>query len=99
MLRAYARTGVDPVLDEVEEAVVRADAEALQRELADALAALRPAEQETLLLRAWAELSDTEIAAALDIPVGTVKSRLHRTTERVRNRLEPVGQVLATEQP
>ncbi len=92
MLRAYARTGVDPVLAEDDEAVERADADSQRRELAAALAELRRDEREILLLSAWAELTDTEIAAALGIPAGTVKSRLSRTREKLRNRLEPVGQ-------
>ena len=85
MLRAYARTGVDPVSAENEPAEDT-------RELAAALAGLRPDEREILFLSAWAELTDVEIAAALDLPVGTVKSRLSRAREKLRNRLEPVGQ-------
>lgn len=92
MLRAYARTGVDPVFAEDEEAVERANADAQHRELATALAELRRDEREVLLLHAWAELTDAEIAAALDIPAGTVKSRLSRTREKLRNRLGEVGQ-------
>jgi RNA polymerase sigma factor (sigma-70 family) len=92
-LRAYARTGVDPVSGGDESEVVRRlDADAQQRALAVALADLRPEEREILLLHAWAELSDEEIAAALSIPLGTVKSRLHRARERVRNRLEAIGE-------
>ena len=85
MLRAYARTGVDPVSAEDEPAEDT-------RELASALAELRHDEREILLLHAWAELTDREIAAALGIPAGTVKSRLSRTREKLRNRLESVGQ-------
>jgi RNA polymerase sigma-70 factor, ECF subfamily len=92
MLRAYARTGVDPVLAEDDEAVERADADARHRELAGALAGLRRDEREVLLLHAWAELTDAEIGAALDLPVGTVKSRLSRTREKLRNQLTAVGQ-------
>jgi RNA polymerase sigma-70 factor (ECF subfamily) len=93
MLRAYARTGVDPVIADDEDAsVARLDADARRRELAAALADLRPRDREILLLHAWAELSDSEIAAALALPLGTVKSRLHRTRERLRNRLGPEGQ-------
>jgi RNA polymerase sigma-70 factor (ECF subfamily) len=92
MLRAYARTGVDPVLAEDDGSVGRLEAQARRRELARALADLRPRDREILLLHAWAELSDGEIAAALSLPVGTVKSRLHRTRERLRNRLGANGQ-------
>jgi RNA polymerase sigma-70 factor (ECF subfamily) len=92
MLRAYAHTGVDPVLDGEDTAIERVDAEVRKRDLADALAALRPDEREILLLHAWADLTDSEIAAALGLPVGTVKSRLSRTRDRLRNQLSTVGQ-------
>ena len=92
MLRAYARTGVDPVFADDEDAVARADAELQQRELADALAELRPEEREVLLLHTWADLSDSEIADALGLPIGTVKSRLSRARDRLRNQLGEVGQ-------
>jgi RNA polymerase sigma-70 factor, ECF subfamily len=85
MLRAYARTAVDPVSTEDEPAEET-------RDLAAALAELRHDEREILLLHAWAELTDPEIAAALGIPAGTVKSRLSRAREKLRNRLGPVGQ-------
>jgi RNA polymerase sigma-70 factor (ECF subfamily) len=92
MLRAYARTGVDPVFAEDDEAVERADADTRHRELATALAELRRDEREILLLHAWAELTDSEIADALGVPIGTVKSRLSRTREKLRNQLGEVGQ-------
>jgi RNA polymerase sigma-70 factor (ECF subfamily) len=92
MLRAYARTGVDPVVAGDDEILERLDADAQRRVLAAALAELRPHDREILLLHAWAELSDSEIAAALSLPTGTVKSRLHRTRERLRNRLDRYGQ-------
>jgi RNA polymerase sigma-70 factor (ECF subfamily) len=93
MLRAYARTGVDPVLADEDGAVERVDAGARQRELAEALAALRPAEREIVLLHAWADLSDPELAEALGLPLGTVKSRLSRAREKLRNHLGGEGQV------
>lgn len=92
MLRAYERAGVDPVFGEEDGIVARVDVEVGRRELAAALAELRPRDREILLLHAWAELSDREIAAALSLPIGTVKSRLHRTRERLRNRLGDEGQ-------
>ena len=85
MLRAYARTGVDPVFTED---VVAEDS----RELAASIAELRPDEREILLLSAWAELTDREIADALGLAIGTVKSRLSRTRQKLRNHLEPIGQ-------
>jgi RNA polymerase sigma factor (sigma-70 family) len=92
-LRAYARTGVDPVGSGDESEVVhRLDANARQRALAAALADLRAEEREILLLHAWAELTDEEIATTLSIPVGTVKSRLHRARARLRNQLGAIGQ-------
>lgn len=48
------------------------------RDVAAALAQLDPAQRDVLLLHAWGELSYEEIADALDIPVGTVRSRLSR---------------------
>jgi RNA polymerase sigma factor (sigma-70 family) len=95
MLRAYARTGIDPVLAEDDAAIDRLAADARRRELAAALAGLRPRDREILLLHAWAELSDAEIASALALPTGTVKSRLHRTRERLRNQLNAAGQSAA----
>jgi RNA polymerase sigma factor (sigma-70 family) len=92
MLRAYARTGVDPVFANEDEAVERADADTRAQELAAALAELRHDERDVLLLHAWAELTDSEVADALGLPLGTVKSRLSRAREKLRNRLTEVGQ-------
>ena len=62
------------------------------QELADALADLGQGERDILLLHAWAGLTNSEIAEALSLPLGTVKSRLHRTRAQLRNRLDPSGQ-------
>ena len=40
-----------------------------------------------LLLVAWADLTYEEVAEALDIPVGTVRSRLNRARRKVRSAL------------
>lgn len=92
MLRAYARTGDDPVLAEEDVSLDRLAARALQPRLAAALADLRREERDVLLLHAWAELSDAEIADSLALPIGTVKSRLSRAREHIRNRLGLIGQ-------
>ena len=57
-----------------------ADAELLAR----ALAPLPAAQREVLLLRFVDDLPLQEIAVALDIPLGTVKSRLHIALDRLR---------------
>lgn len=92
-LRAYARTGVDPVGEEPIEVAGRLDALAAGPALAAALASLNRGELEVLLLFAWADLSYEQIAVALSVPVGTVRSRLSRARAHVRELLEPSGQV------
>ena len=56
--------------------------------LADALATLDPGQRDVLLLYAWEELSYEEIAAALQVPVGTVRSRLARARAHLRGSLD-----------
>jgi RNA polymerase sigma factor (sigma-70 family) len=82
-LRAYARTAVDPVLDAFEGLEERLDASGQRRRLVEALAELSGPERDALLLAAWADLSYPEIAAALEVPIGTVRSRLSRARERI----------------
>ena len=49
-----------------------------------ALADLTPGDRDVLLLVAQEELTYEQVAAALDIPVGTVRSRLHRARVTLR---------------
>jgi RNA polymerase sigma factor (sigma-70 family) len=56
--------------------------------LAEALGTLDSAQRDVLLLHAWEELSYEEIAEALDIPIGTVRSRLARARVHLRSRLD-----------
>jgi RNA polymerase sigma-70 factor (ECF subfamily) len=67
----------------------RLQASQLDRELRVAVDELNNADRDVLLLYAWSGLSYLEIADALDIPVGTVQSRLNRARARVRHRLRP----------
>ena len=55
--------------------------------LRDALAGLSPELRECVALRFFADLPLDEIAAAQDIPVGTVKSRLHGAMKHLRRSL------------
>jgi RNA polymerase sigma-70 factor (ECF subfamily) len=86
--RAFGRAaGHVESTTELGEVAGRVDAQALRGELADALVALPREELEVLLLWTYPQLSYAEIAAALDVPVGTVRSRLHRARGKVRTRL------------
>jgi RNA polymerase sigma factor (sigma-70 family) len=86
--RALARTGIDPAMadhgDRVAAAVAAADH---VRALAGALARLSPGEREVLTLVSQAQLSYAEVAQALDVPIGTVRSRLHSARARIRKAL------------
>jgi RNA polymerase sigma-70 factor (ECF subfamily) len=59
------------------------------RDVAAALAKLDQAQRDVLLLHAWGELAYEEIADALGIPVGTVRSRLSRARAVLQIELEP----------
>ena len=88
MLRAFARTGADPAVDGHADRIDnRVSAAAVQRDLAAALAGLSAGDRDVLLLIAWADLSYEETATALDIPLGTVRSRLNRARRKVREAL------------
>ena len=69
MLRAYARSGVDPTEIPHAARIEALDAEALWPRVAEALCELRLVEREALILLAWADLSYAEIAIALETPV------------------------------
>lgn len=93
MLHAYYRTGIDPVLEDTESDLVqRLDASLESRRLARALADLRVEERDVLLLSAWGDLTYENIADALSVPIGTVRSRLSRARAKIRNSLLANGQ-------
>ncbi|MGW0655544.1 RNA polymerase sigma factor [Streptomyces sp. 2-1] len=74
----------EPVADR---AVARAGATGVRRELAAALSGLSARHRDVVLLVAWAGLDYEEVAQALGVPVGTVRSRLHRARGRLREAL------------
>ncbi len=83
--RALARTGTDPATPAGSEEVhARVDAAALRGPLAAALAGLKERDRDVLLLVAWGQLGYEEVAAVLDVPVGTVRSRLNRARRLTR---------------
>ncbi|MEU3490550.1 RNA polymerase sigma factor [Streptomyces massasporeus] len=94
-LKLLARTGHDPVADSwTDSADDRVAAEAAARPLAGALARLSAGDRHVLLLFAWADFSYQEIAEALGIPVGTVRSRLNRARRKLRTHADAAGSPL-----
>jgi RNA polymerase sigma-70 factor (ECF subfamily) len=86
--RALARVGVDEVAESFTDRVdATVSASAVNRDLAAALADLPAAHRDTLLLVAWGDLTHEEAAAALGVPAGTVRSRVHRARTRLRRSL------------
>lgn len=61
--------------------------------VASALLGLSEHEREPLLLYALADLDYAQIAAALDAPVGTIKSRMNRAREHLRRQLDQAAAV------
>jgi RNA polymerase sigma factor (sigma-70 family) len=95
-LLAYARTGVDPLVDSqaeqaLDRALDRVEAATLLPVVADALAQLKQGDRDALLLYAWAGLSYQEVAEALTIPVGTIRSRLNRARRLFNRHLAAAG--------
>lgn len=90
--RAYLRAPTTDVVWFDPDPTVHIDAERRIELLGKELKRLRGDDLEVLLLYALADLSYAEIAEALGIPVGTVRSRLSRTRERLRNLLAAEGQ-------
>lgn len=106
MLRAFAKTGVDPLEDFAPAAAERASAVAQRQHLIAVVAALSARDRELLLLNAWGELSSREIGLAVGMPDATVRTRLARMKKKLaaamsdqENLAEPIAGELAEETP
>jgi RNA polymerase sigma-70 factor (ECF subfamily) len=77
----HTASGATDVFSDVD---ARVDAAALWTDVAAEISRLPQGERETLLLFAWEGMPYDQIATALDIPVGTVRSRLNRARHRLR---------------
>jgi len=66
-------------------APVSKDTKSSRSELAAVLAVLPDEQREVLLMRFVDDMTLQEIAAALNIPIGTVKSRMHHALKRLRH--------------
>jgi RNA polymerase sigma factor (sigma-70 family) len=80
--RAYVRVAAQP-----HEESRRVEPGESNGHVAGALQGLSEEDRDLIVLFAWAELSYEELGVALDLPVGTVRSRLSRVRARLRERL------------
>ena len=85
-IRATARALASrtDAFDAIDELVATIDANELWPRIAAAVAQLPDEERDALTLYVWEELSYDEIAVALGVPVGTVRSRLNRARRVLR---------------
>ncbi|MEV6149811.1 sigma-70 family RNA polymerase sigma factor [Nonomuraea sp. NPDC052129] len=83
--RALRRQAPVQAVDGPEEAITRVlAAQGSRPVLLQALSRLPRGDRDVLLLIAWSDMTYQETARALNIPVGTVKSRLNRARRMVR---------------
>ncbi|MCA2227103.1 RNA polymerase sigma factor [Nonomuraea aurantiaca] len=96
--RALQRAPVDADVESPADRVAAGvTAQASRPELASALAALPAKDRDVLLLIAWGDLTYDEVAQALGIPIGTVRSRLNRGRRKVRAALGDTNPMLEEE--
>ncbi|MBT2231849.1 MULTISPECIES: RNA polymerase sigma factor [unclassified Nonomuraea] len=96
--RALQRAPVDADVESPADRVAAGvTAQASRPELASALAALPAKDRDVLLLIAWGDLTYGEVARALGIPIGTVRSRLNRGRRKVRASLGDTNPMLEEE--
>ncbi|MFC4495095.1 RNA polymerase sigma factor [Streptomyces ovatisporus] len=97
--RLLAKTAIDPLVEgDHDRADSRVAAAAVTRRLGAALARLSKGDRDVLLLVAWESLTYDEVAQALEIPIGTVRSRLNRARKKVRKALGGVDPTAASEE-
>ncbi len=88
-LRQRPRHQIQPLDIEIGPAVADASQSASERDaVSRAISRLDADHRIVVILRYWSDLSVDEIAARLDVPSGTVKSRLHYALRSMRPGLE-----------
>ena len=84
--RKQIRNSTQPLLETMPTAADASDDALVVRQ---AIGRLDPSEREILMLREYEELSYSEIAELLRLPVNTVRSRLFRSRMALKSSLEP----------
>ena len=88
----------DDTVCHAEQVVADVTAAALWGVLTEALTGLADGDRDVFLLIAQEELTYEQVAAALGIPVGTVRSRLHRARTQLRAQLGGSNPLTTVEQ-
>lgn len=91
--RATVAAAVTHADDDFERAADRLDADDQMERVGHAIAQLADGDRDALLLFAVEGLSYGDVAHALSIPVGTVRSRINRARTQVRELLNHAGQL------
>jgi RNA polymerase sigma factor (sigma-70 family) len=87
-LRAVSRMPAEPTpAGTADQVAADVSAQAARGALAAAVSGLSTGDRDVLLLVAWGDLTYDEVALALGIPIGTVRSRLNRARRKVREAL------------
>lgn len=91
-LQAYARLDCDLLTEALDaSAIARTDALRIRNRLVSALGELNRGDRDALLLMSWGDLSYSEIALSLGVPIGTVRSRINRARRHLRELLEDLA--------
>ena len=101
-LRRHGMRGVLPpdcsLSDHAERVIAEVTAHSIRAALTSAIAGLADGDRDVLLLVGREELSYDEAARALEIPVGTVRSRMHRARAHLRRALSADEQAATYEE-
>ncbi len=81
--------------DHADSVTASVDAQVALRAMAKVLADLPAIERDALLLYAWEGLGYREVADALGVPTGTVRSRLNRVRQRLRAAADEIDGIRA----
>jgi len=82
-----AGTAAQVAPDDIADVESRVDAATAVKHISVAIRRMAQRDRDVLLLHAWADLNYEDIARALDVPIGTVRSRLNRARRLLREAL------------
>lgn len=99
MARLAGRSQVEAQPDAFSNIDARLDADRLRASVVAALRSLTDVDRELVLLAAFSELSYRQLAEALAMSEGTVKSKLSRARTKLREQLDGIGEQQAGPQP